>query len=538
MPNSSSYDYVIIGGGTAGCVLAGRLTEDPDTRVLLIEAGRSDTHPYIHVPAGFAKLTAGPYQWGFTSAPQKACGDRVILLPQGKVLGGGGSINAQVFTRGIAADYDGWEKDYGAKGWSFADIQKYFIISENNNRLSAPYHGTTGPMGVSDIADPHPLSEAFVKAGQEYGLPYNADFNGQSQLGAGFYQTTTKDGRRCSTAAGYIKPARKRPNLTVLTQRLVTRILLDGKRAVGVETLAGESTERFTATREVLLSAGAFSSPKILQLSGIGDPDDLKPVGIDVQHALVGVGKNLHDHCDLDIIYELHKYQSMDRLAKVRPATAIAGLQYLAFRSGPLASTVVEAGAFTRSTPDVADPDLQFHFLPAAGVEAGIAAVRPGYGVTLNSYLLRPRSRGTVRVGSTDPRVQPIIDPNFLGHDYDVEIGAAGVRQSREIMAQPSMSKHIKAEHLAGQSSLHTKDDYIKFVKAYGRTSYHPVGTCAMGDTDQSVVDADLRVHGVEGLRVVDASVMPAIVSSNTQAPTVMIAEKAVDLIRGRERVA
>ena len=210
MPNSSSYDYVIIGGGTAGCVLAGRLTEDPDTRVLLIEAGRSDTHPYIHVPAGFAKLTAGPYQWGFTSAPQKACADRVILLPQGKVLGGGGSINAQVFTRGIAADYDGWEKDHGAKGWSFTDIQKYFIISENNNRLSAPYHGTTGPMGVSDIADPHPLSEAFVKAGQEYGLPYNADFNGQSQLGAGFYQTTTKDGRRCSTAAGYIKPARKR----------------------------------------------------------------------------------------------------------------------------------------------------------------------------------------------------------------------------------------------------------------------------------------------------------------------------------------
>ncbi len=538
MPNSSSYDYVIIGGGTAGCVLAGRLTEDPDTRVLLIEAGRSDTHPYIHVPAGFAKLTAGPYQWGFTSAPQRYCGDRVILLPQGKVLGGGGSINAQVFTRGTPSDYDGWERNHGAKGWSFADIQKYFIISENNGRLSAPYHGTTGPMGVSDIADPHPLSEAFVKAGQEYGLPYNADFNGKSQFGAGFYQTTTKDGWRCSTAVGYIKPARKRPNLTVLTERLVARILLDGKRAVGVETLDGDSTERFTATREVLLSAGAFSSPKVLQLSGIGDPDDLRSVGIEVRHALVGVGKNLHDHCDLDIIYELHKYQSMDRLAKVRPATAIAGIEYLAFRSGPLASTVVEAGAFTRSTPDVDEPDLQFHFLPAAGVEAGIAAVRPGYGVTLNSYLLRPLSRGTVRVSSANPRIQPIIDPNFLGHEYDVEIGVAGVRQSREIMAQPSMSKHIKAEHLAGQSSLRTKDDYIKFVKAYGRTAYHPVGTCAMGDTDQSVVDADLRVHGIEGLRVVDASVMPAIIGSNTQAPTVMIAEKAVDLIRGRQRVA
>ncbi|ORA39162.1 GMC family oxidoreductase [Mycobacterium aquaticum] len=538
MHNNTSYDYVVIGGGTAGCVLAGRLTEDPAIRVLLIEAGRSDRHPFIHVPAGFAKLTAGPYQWGFTSAPQKACGDRVILLPQGKVLGGGGSINAQVFTRGIAADYDTWDRDYGAKGWSFDDIQKYFLLSENNNRLSAPYHGTTGPMGVSDIAEPHPLSEAFVKAGQEYGLPYNADFNGETQYGSGFYQTTTQHHRRCSTATGYIRPARKRPNLTVLTQHLVTRILLEGKRAVGVETLHDGTTAQFRATREVLLSGGAFSSPKILQLSGIGDPADLTPLGIEVRHPLVGVGKNLHDHCDLDIIYELRQYQSMDRLNLVRPATAVAGLEYLAFRSGPLASTVVEAGAFTRSTPEIDDPDLQFHFLPAAGVEAGIAAVRPGYGVTLNSYFLRPLSRGTVRVGSTDPTVQPIIDPNFLDDDYDVEISAAGVRQSREIMAQPSMSKHIKKEHLAGQSDLRTTDDYIRFVKAYGRTSYHPVGSCAMGDTDQSVVDSDLRVHGMEGLRVIDSSIMPAIVSSNTQAPTVMIAEKAVDLIRGRERIA
>jgi choline dehydrogenase len=538
MSNTTSYDYVIAGGGTAGCVLAGRLTEDPDTRVLLIEAGRNDLHPFIHVPAGFAKLTTGPYQWGFSSAPQRACGDRVILLPQGKVLGGGGSINAQVFTRGIPADYDSWERDYGAKGWSFAEIQKYFLISENNNRLSAPYHGTTGPMGISDIADPHPLSEAFVKAGQEYGLPYNADFNGETQYGAGFYQTTTKDGRRCSTAAGYIRPARKRPNLTVLTSHLVTRILLDGKRAVGVETLHKGTTQRFTATAEVLLAAGAFVSPKLLQLSGIGDPADLRPHGVEVRHALAGVGKNLQDHCDLDIVYELNRYWSMDRLEKARPATALAGLQYLAFRSGPLASTVVEAGAFTRSSAAVTDPDLQFHFLPAAGVEAGIAAVRPGYGATLNSYLTRPLSRGTVRLGSADPTVQPIIDPNFLADDHDVEVGAEGVKQSREIMAQPSMARHVKAEHLAGQSTLRTKDDYIKFVKAYGRTSYHPVGTCAMGTGDQAVVDPDLRVHGIEGLRVVDASVMPTVVSSNTQAPTVMIAEKAVDLIRGRQRTA
>ena len=538
MSHTNSYDYVVAGGGTAGCVLAGRLSEDPGVRVLLIEAGRSDAHPYIHVPAGFAKLTTGPYQWGFTSAPQRSCGDRVILLPQGKVLGGGGSINAQVFTRGIPADYDGWERDHGAKGWSFAEIQRYFLLSESNSRLSAPHHGTSGPMGISDVVDPHPLSAAFVRAGQEYGLPYNADFNGETQFGSGFYQTTTKDGRRCSTAAGYLRPARRRPNLTVLTGRLVTRILLDGTRAVGVEALHRGRVERFHATAEVLLSAGAFASPKVLQLSGIGDPADLRPHGVEVRHPLVGVGKNLQDHCDLDIVYELTRYWSMDRLVKARPATAVAGLQYLAFRSGPLASTVVEAGAFTRSGPDVADPDLQFHFLPAAGVEAGIAAVRPGYGATLNSYLTRPLSRGTVRIGSADPTVQPVIDPNFLAEDHDVEISAEGVRQSREIMAQPSMARHVRAEHLAGQSTLRTKDDYVRFVKAYGRTSYHPVGTCAMGTGDAAVVDPELRVHGLDGLRVVDASVMPTLVSSNTQAPTVMIAEKAVDLIRGRQRTA
>ncbi|NJC73426.1 alanine-phosphoribitol ligase [Planosporangium thailandense] len=527
------FDYVIVGGGTAGCVLAGRLSEDPTVRVLMIEAGRSDRHPFIHVPAGFAKLTVGPYQWGFTSAPQRACGDRVIPLPQGKVVGGGGSINAQVFTRGVPGDYDEWADVYGCKGWRFADIQRYFLRSEGNERLSAPWHGTDGPLGVSDLPTPHPLSKAFVRAAQEFGLPYNSDFNGAEQYGAGYYQTTTRDGRRCSAAAAYLKPALKRPNLVVKAGHLTSRIILDGKRAVGVETLSGGQRFRFSAQREVLVAAGAFNSPKVLQLSGIGDPEDLKAVGIDVRHALVGVGKNLHDHCDLDIIYELNEYQSMDRFDRVRPATALAGLQYLALRSGPLRSTVVEAGAFSYANRDEASPDLQFHFLPASGAEAGIAAVRPGFGVTLNSYFVRPRSRGTVRLASADPRQQPIIDPNFVADDYDLEISAEGVKQSREIMAQPSMAPHIKAEHLAGGRQLKTKDDYIRFVRDFGRTSYHPVGTCAMGEGDLSVVSPDLRVHGLEGLRVVDSSVMPRIVSSNTQAPTVMIAEKAADLIRG-----
>ena len=533
MQRPDEFDFIIAGGGTAGCVLAGRLSEDPQVRVLLVEAGRRDNHPLIHVPAGFAKLTAGPYDWGFSSVPQDHCDGRVIPLAQGKVIGGGGSINAQVFTRGARADYDNWAVAFGCDGWSAKEVEKYFIGSEGNVRLSAPYHGTDGPLGVSDLANPHPLTQAFVKAGQEYGLPYNSDFNGADQYGVGYYQTTTLNGRRCSAAVAYLKPARKRPNLTVLTGTHVARVTLDGTRASGLDLVVGDGrTRRVRATREVIVAAGAYNSPKLLQLSGIGDPGELKRVGVEVRHPLPGVGRNLHDHCDLDIIYELNEYQSMDRFERVRPATAKAGLEYLAFRKGPLASTVVEGGAFSYGNPDDATPDLQFHFLPAAGVEAGVGGVRTGYGVTLNSYFVRPRSRGSVRLRSRNPLDAPLIDPNFLADDYDVERSIDGVRQSREIMAQPSMARHIKSEHLAGGADLRTRDDYVRFVRAYGRTSYHPVGSCAMGVRDASVVSPTLEVYGLSGLRVVDASVMPQIVSSNTQAPTVMIAEKASELIR------
>jgi len=526
------FDFIIAGGGTAGCVLAGRLTEDPSLRVLLVEAGRNDNHPLIHVPAGFAKLTSGPYDWGLSSTPQKHCDDRVIALAQGKVIGGGGSINAQVFTRGARQDYDAWSSQYGCEGWAAKDVEKYFLRSEGNVRLSAPYHGTDGPLGVSDLANPHPLTQAFVKAGQEYGLPYNSDFNGADQFGVGYYQTTTRNGRRCSAAVGYLKPARRRPNLTVLTGTQVARVTLNGNRATGVDLVVGDARIRHVrATREVIISSGAYNSPKLLMLSGIGDPEALEAAGVEVRHALPGVGRNLHDHCDLDIIYELNEYQSMDRFERVRPATAKAGLEYLAFRKGPLASTVVEGGAFSYGNPDEATPDLQFHFLPAAGVEAGVGGVRTGYGVTLNSYFVRPRSRGSVRLRSRNPLDAPLIDPNFLADDHDVEMSIEGVRQSRELMSQPSMVRHIKAEHLAGGAALETKDDYVRFVRAHGRTSYHPVGSCAMGVGDDAVVSSTLEVYGLTGLRVVDASVMPQIVSSNTQAPTVMIAEKAADLI-------
>lgn len=531
MSHDRIFDYVIAGGGTAGSVLAGRLSEDPAVSVLLLEAGRSDRHPFIHVPAGFAKLTAGPFQWGFTSVPQKHGNNRRIPLPQARVLGGGGSINAQVFTRGVPQDYDEWATVYGCEGWSADENRKYFVKSELNSRLSAPYHGTSGPLGVSDLARPHPLSRAFVHAGQEYGLPYNSDFNGAEQWGVGFYQTTTLNGRRCSAAVAYLKPARKRPNLVIQTSATVAKVIVTKGRATGVQTIEKGETQNYVARREVIVAGGAYGSPQILQLSGIGDPADLKAAGIETVAALPGVGKNLQDHCDLDIIYELNAYQSLDRLNLIRPATAIAGLEYLAFRSGPLASTVVEAGAFSYANKDEATPDTQFHFLPAAGVEAGIAAVRPGFGATLNSYFLRPRSRGTVKVASSDPTQAPMIDPNYLADDYDLEMGVAGMQQSREIMSQPAMSALIKREHIGGDMKLNSHDDYVAFVRQFGRTSYHPVGTCAMGVSDDSVVSPRLQVYGVEGLRVVDSSVMPRIVSSNTQAPTVMIAEKAVDMI-------
>lgn len=531
MPEDAAYDYVIAGGGTAGSVLAGRLSEDPSVRVLLLEAGRSDHHPFIHIPAGFPRLKGGPYQWDYRSVPQKYSSGRSIPLPQGRGLGGGGSINSQVFTRGVKEDYDGWVADYGCGGWSAAEVSKYFVRSESNSRLAGPHHGTQGPLGVSDSGRPHTLSAAFVQAGQEFGLPYNWDFNGERQFGVGFYQTTTRNGRRCSAAVAYLKPARRRPNLTIRVNATVSKVIIKNRRATGIQAIEGGVARTYSARREVIISGGAFGSPKLLQLSGVGDPADLAAAGIETVHALPGVGKNLQDHLDLDIIYELNEDHSLDRFNRVCRATVLAGLEYLAFRSGPFASNLVEAGGFSYANTAESTPDLQFHFLPAARSEPGIGSLRPGFGATLNSYFLRPRSRGRVRAVSPDPAAAPLIDPGYLADDYDLEITIAGVRQSREIMGQPSLARFIKAEHIGDGSRVATRDEYVNFVRSYGRTSYHPVGTCAMGATDDSVVSPRLRVHGLAGLRVVDSSIMPRLVSANTQAPTIMIAEKAADMI-------
>jgi choline dehydrogenase-like flavoprotein len=413
-------------------------------------------------------------------------------------------------------------------------MMSYFKKSEDNERLSGKYHGNGGPLGVSDLVNPHPMTRAWVQAGQQMGLPYNSDFNGESQYGVGYYQTTTRNSKRCSAAVGYLRPAKNRKNLSIATQAHVKKVIIENKKAVGVEALIGGKVHIYTSKREVIVTAGAYGSPKILQLSGIGDPADLAAAGVPVVHALKGVGKNLQDHCDLDIIYSIKDYISLDRLAKPRFHTIAAGAEYVLFKKGPLASTAVEGGMFNFVDKSEKTPGLQFHFLPAAGIEAGVAAVKPGYGVTLNVYYVRPRSRGWVRIANTDPKAAPLINPNYLADDYDLEATVEGLRQMREIMSQPAMAKFVTAEHLAGNSELTNKDSYIEFARNFGRTSYHPVGTCAMGIDDNSVVDANLKVYGIEGLRIADSSIMPAIVSSNTQAPTVAIAEKAADLILGR----
>lgn len=527
-----AYDYVIVGGGSSGCVLANRLTEDESCRVLLVEAGGRDNHPLIHMPVGFAKMTAGPYTWGLTTAPQKYANNREIPYAQARVIGGGSSINAEVFTRGNPVDYDRWANDEGADGWSFDEIKQYFLKSEGNTILSGDWHGVDGELGVSNVPNPQPMTRAFVQSCQELGIPYNPDFNGAVQEGAGVYQTTTKNGKRCSAAVGYLRPAMSRTNLTVKTDCLVHRIVIENGRAKGVELTHNGQTSIVQADAEVLVTSGAIGSPKLLMLSGIGSSEHLKEVGIDALHHLPGVGENLNDHFGIDIVAELTGHYSLDKYNK--PHWMVwAGLQYYLFGSGPVTSNVVEGGAFWYGDKSASVPDLQFHFLAGAGAEAGVPSVPKGSsGITLNSYTVRPKSRGTVKLRSSDPTASPIIDPNFLSHPDDLKISVEGVKISREIFSQKSLQKVIRDIRFP-DLNVKTQQDYENYARQYGRTSYHPTCTCKMGKDEMAVVDPQLRVHGIDGLRVCDSSIMPSLVGSNTNAPTIMIGEKAADMIKG-----
>jgi choline dehydrogenase len=532
MMAEAGYDYVIVGGGSAGCVLANRLSEDPSARVLMLEAGGRDWHPLIHMPVGFAKMTTGPHTWGFNTVPQVHANNREIPYAQGRVLGGGSSVNAEVFTRGHPSDYDRWANEEGCEGWAFKDIQKYFIRSEGNTILAGDWHGTDGPLGVSNIPALQPMTRAFVQSCQELGIPYNPDFNGQVQEGCGAYQTTTRNARRCSAAVGYLRPAMKRPNLTVETGCLVRRITFDGTRATGVEYSTKNGPKTARAETEVLVVSGAIGTPKLMLLSGIGPAAHLAEHGIDVVADLPGVGENLTDHFGIDIVAELKGHTSLDKYNKWHWA-AWAGAQYLLFKSGPITSNVVEGGAFWYADDSQPKPDLQFHFLAGAGAEAGVPSVSPGSsGITLNSYTLRPKARGTIRLRSSNPRDVPLVDPNFLGYPDDLKTSVEGVKISRDIFSQHSLRKHVRKIRFP-DDSVKTQSEFEDYARQYGRTSYHPTCTCKMGTDEMAVVDPQLRVRGLDGIRICDSSVMPSLIGSNTNAPTIMIAEKASDMIRG-----
>ncbi|NZA28278.1 choline dehydrogenase [Luteimonas sp. SJ-92] len=534
MPDRSAataYDYIIIGAGSAGCVLANRLSEDPDVRVLLLEAGPRDWHPFIHMPAGLAKLVNQKgVNWDYDTEPQQQLGNRRLWWPRGRVLGGSSSINAMCYIRGVPADYDGWAAQ-GAPGWDWETVLPCFRRSEGNGRGADALHGGDGPLAVSDLRYVNPLSHAFVEAAQQAGLPHNADFNGPRQEGVGLYQVTQKDGARCSAAVAYLRPARERPNLVVETGAMASRITFERGRASGVVYAARGRAFHQQATREVLLCGGAVNSPQLLMLSGIGPERELRAHGIGVQLHLPGVGGNLQDHLDICTLYHASSRISYDRLSDAR----IAWSYYLRGRTGPGTSNIAEAGGFARSAlaPDER-ADIQFHFVPAMLDDHGRKRLA-GDGYTVHACFLRPRSRGRIRLASARASDKPRIEPNYLGdaEGFDLKMMVECARLSREIMRQPAFAPYRGAPIHPAREDL---DDagLAAFVRAKAESVYHPAGSCRMGVDEDAVVDPELRVRGVDGLRVVDASVMPTLPGGNTNAPVIMIAERAADLIRSR----
>jgi choline dehydrogenase-like flavoprotein len=530
-----AYDYIIVGGGSAGCVLANRLSADKSLKVLLLEAGGDDAHMLFRMPAGFAKMTKGVASWGWSTVPQKHLGDRVIWYTQAKVIGGGSSINAQLYTRGHAKDYNSWVSEAGCAGWGYKDVLPYFLRSEDNQRLVNAYHSYGGPLGVSYPVNPPPISHAFLRAAQEAGVPFNFDFNGAVQEGMGHYQLSTRNAERSSAASAFLKPVQDRSNLEVRLNAQTLRVAIERGRAVGVEVATNTGVETLRADREVILSCGAIGSPRLLQLSGVGPAEALKSAGVAVVHDLPGVGSNFQDHLDLYAICECTGDHTYDRVAQPH-RTVWAGLQYLLFKTGPVTSTLFETGGFWYADAQARSPDIQFHLGLGSGIEAGVAAMK-NPGVTLNTAFLRPRSRGTVRLANADPKAAPLIDPHYWEDGYDRQCAIKGLRLAREILRQPALKPFILAERLPGDN-LNSDEELAQYAYRSAKTDHHPVGTCAMGTGEAAVVTPDLKLRGLEGLRVVDASVMPFVPSCNTNAPTIMVAEKAADIILGKPPLA
>jgi choline dehydrogenase len=523
------YDYIIVGAGSAGCVLANRLSADPKTRVLLLEAGGRDRNPWIHIPVGYFKTMHNPAtDWCYMTEPDAGLNGRSVQWPRGKVLGGSSSINGLLYIRGQAQDYDHW-RQLGNAGWAFDDVLPYFKKSENQERGGDDYHGAGGPLDVSDTRIRRPLCDAFIEACTQVGIPARDDFNGAEQEGAGYFQLTARRGRRCSTAVGYLRPAERRANLTVETRAQVHRLLFEGERAAGVAYAVKGERREAKARGEVLLSAGAIGSPQILQLSGIGPGGLIRRHGIEVRRDLPGVGENLQDHLQIRAIYKVAKPMTLNDEVHNPLRKMWMGVEYALFRTGPMTLAASLVAVFAKTRPELETPDIQYHVQP-------LSADSPGEGVhrysafTASVCQLRPESRGRIEIVSPDPEAYPAIQANYLSAAKDQEVAVAAMKLTRRICAAPAIAPLIAEELLPGPRIV-SDAELLDSAREISTTIYHPVGTCKMGTDPMAVVDARLRIRGVPGLRVVDASIMPTLVSGNTNAPAIMIGEKAADMI-------
>lgn len=522
-------DYVVIGAGSAGCVVANRLSADPTVKVILLEAGGRDWNPWIHIPVGYFKTMHNPsVDWCYSTEPDPGINGRKLDWPRGKVLGGSSSLNGLLYVRGQAQDYDRW-RQMGNSGWGWDDILPLFKRAENQERGADDYHGVGGPLNVSNMRLKRPICDAWVAAAQNEGYEFNDDYNGEKQEGVGYFQLTTRNGRRCSAAVGYLNPVKSRPNLTIVTHAHVQRLAMEGKRVTGVVYKDKKGNEKtVTAHSEVIVSSGAIGSPQLLMLSGIGEAAQLQENGIDVVADLPGVGKNLQDHLQARLVYKCNEPTLNDEVRSLFDQARI-GLKYVLFRAGPMTMAASLATGFLKTRPELETPDIQFHIQPWSADSPG-EGVHPFSAFTMSVCQLRPESRGEIRLKKGDPAGYPTIHPNYLATETDRKTILDGVKIARAIAKQKPLASKIASSH-SPKGDVETDEELLEWVKNTATTIYHPTGTCKMGSDDMAVVDERLRVHGIEGLRVADCSIMPEIVSGNTNAPAIMIGEKVSDLI-------